>query len=129
MQMATKELDTTSRGYRLVQDLIASVETRLRVPSAWNGVAYTTSAPSRIARSWNGGPDPLHDWDAVTANADNSITVRADLLDHALKAQTSRLDVRENFEAHQSVLRMVHEAVMLSRHDLPAHPSPGHRED
>jgi hypothetical protein len=129
MRMAAKQLDSTDRGYQLVRDLIESVETRLRVPSAWNGVVYTTPSPSRMGRAWNGGPDPLHDWDAVTANADHSLTVRADLLRHALKAQTSRLDVRENFEAHQSVLRMVHEAVILSRHDLTEHPQPSHRED
>lgn len=127
--MAAKELSSTDRGYRLVRDLIESVEARLRVPSAWNGVVYTTPAPSRFGRAWNGGPDRLHDWDAVTANVDHSLTVRSDILRYALRAQSDRLDVRENFEAHQSVLRMVHAAATLSRHDLTRYPPPSHRED
>jgi len=122
MRMAAneRELDPTDRGYRLMHDLIHAVEYRLRISTAWNGVLYEAPAPTRLdrmGRSFNGDTNPLYDWDTVTLNDDRSLTVRADLLDHVLDAQSGKLNPKNNFKAHQSVLRMVHEAVSASRHD------------
>jgi hypothetical protein len=128
MQMVAneRELGPGDRGYELVKDLIHAVEYRLRVPTAWNGVLHERAAPTvfdRAGRSWNGEHGPMWDWDAVGVNDDHSLTVRADLLEHPLDAQAGRLKMKNNFKAHQSLLRLVHAAVTNSRHDRRYDPS------
>ncbi|NUS00832.1 MAG: hypothetical protein HOV67_36905 [Kribbellaceae bacterium] len=132
MPPTERKLDDADRGYRLVGDLIHAVEYRLRLPTAWNGTVYLASAPTvfdRAGRSFNGEADPLYDWDAVTVNGDRSLTVRADLLEHALDAEDGRLKPKNNYKAHQSVLRMVHAAVTLSRHERKYDAAEVFRED
>jgi hypothetical protein len=136
MPMATslRDLGEGDRGYWLVRDLIEAVERRIRIPSGWNGHVYESSGPEvlgRAGRRFNDEIDPLHDWDAVTANADRSLTVRTDLLRHVLSAKKGIRDVTDNYKAHQSMLRIVQAAAQLSRDDIVADPAPapGHRED
>jgi hypothetical protein len=127
-------LGADDRAYWVVRDLIEAVERRIRIPSGWNGQVYESPGPGvlgRAGRRFNDEIDPLHDWDAVTANAEHSITVRSDLLKHVLKAWKGTRDVNDNYRAHQSVLRIVQAAARLSRDDIVANPppAPGHRED
>jgi hypothetical protein len=136
MPVATslRDLGEGDRGYWLVRDLIEAVERRTRIPSGWNGHVYESSGPGvlgRAGRRFNDEIDPLHDWDAVTANADRSLTVRSDLLMHVLRAKKGIRDVKDNYKAHQSMLRIVQAAAQLSRDDIVANPAPapGHRED
>jgi hypothetical protein len=134
MRMAAnvRELGSSDRGYHLVHDVIQAVAYRLRVDSAWNGVLYEATAPGllgRAGRSWNGERDPLYDWDTVTVNRDHSLTVRGDALGYALDARAGRLKMKDNYKAHQSLLRMVQASVMNSRQDLRYDPRDRRPED
>lgn len=134
MASSQRLLGADDRAYWLVRDLIEAVERKIRIPSAWNGEVYESSGPrvlGRAGRRFNDEINPLHDWDAVTANPDHSITVRGDLLKHVLTAKRGTRDVDDNYKAHQSMLRIVQVAARLSRDDIVANPSPGpgRRED
>jgi hypothetical protein len=119
MRMAAdiRELGSSDQGYHLVHDLVGAVAHRLRVPTAWNGILYETEAPSRALRSLKGERNPVYDWDTVTVNGDHSLTVRSDALGYALDAQSGRLKMKNNYKAHQSLLRMVQAAVSNSRQE------------
>jgi len=134
MRMAANErkLDPSDRGHRLVHELIRAVDYRLRVPTGWNGVVYQTPAPgllSRAGRSWNGETNPLYDWDSVIVHDDRSLTVRGDVMGHVLSARAGRLAIKDNFRAHQSMLRLVHAAVTLSEHERKYDPRETRAED
>ncbi len=134
MVSSQRLLGADDRAYWLVRDLIEAVERKIRIPSAWNGQLYESSGPGvlgRAGRRFNDDINPLHDWDAVTANADHSITVRSDLLKHVLTAKRGIRDVDDNYKAHQSMLRIVQVVARLSRDEIVANPppGPGRRED
>jgi hypothetical protein len=134
MVSSQRLLGADDRAYWLVRDLIEAVERKIRIPSGWNGQVYESSGPGvlgRAGRRFNDEVNPLHDWDTVTANTDHSITVRSDLLKHVLRAKRGTRDVDDNHRAHQSMLRIVQVAALLSRDDIVANPppGPGHRQD